>query len=176
MRKIAVAITGASGSIYAQGLLEKLCGLKEQVTEIALVMSQNAQTVWQTELGNERWRDFPVRRFERNDFSAPIASGSGQYDTLIIVPTRELAQQIDQQVEGFGYFTGVSSISVYGGGDGATVQTEDRVRREAHRVGDAAERGVLDQPRDAGVEVVEHDHRPAGARSPRRDLRAARSP
>ena len=40
-------------------------------------------------------------------------------DTLIIVPTRELAQQIDQQVEGLGYFTGVSSISVYGGGDGA---------------------------------------------------------
>jgi len=40
-------------------------------------------------------------------------------DTLIIVPTRELAQQIDQQVEGLGYFTGVGSISVYGGGDGA---------------------------------------------------------
>ncbi len=38
-------------------------------------------------------------------------------DTLIIAPTRELALQIDQQVEGFGYFTGVSSISVYGGGD-----------------------------------------------------------
>ena len=38
-------------------------------------------------------------------------------DTLIIAPTRELAQQIDQQVEGFGYFLGVSSIPVYGGGD-----------------------------------------------------------
>jgi len=41
-------------------------------------------------------------------------------NTLILVPTRELALQIDQQVEGFGYFTGVSSISVYGGGSGAT--------------------------------------------------------
>ncbi|MEQ8303389.1 MAG: DEAD/DEAH box helicase [Cyclobacteriaceae bacterium] len=41
-------------------------------------------------------------------------------NTLILVPTRELALQIDQQVEGFGYFVGVSSISVYGGGDGAT--------------------------------------------------------
>jgi superfamily II DNA/RNA helicase len=40
-------------------------------------------------------------------------------NTLIIAPTRELAQQIDQQVEGFGYFTGISSIPVYGGGDGA---------------------------------------------------------
>ena len=48
-----------------------------------------------------------------------IQSDHRHLDTLIIVPTRELAQQIDQQVEGFGYFTGVSSISVYGGGDGA---------------------------------------------------------
>lgn len=86
MRKIAVAITGASGSIYAQDLLQKLCGLKDQVGEIALVMSQNAQEVWRTELDNESWRDFPVRRFDRNDFSAPIASGSGQYDTLIVIP------------------------------------------------------------------------------------------
>lgn len=39
--------------------------------------------------------------------------------TLIIVPTRELAQQIDQQIEGLSYFLGVSSIPVYGGGDGA---------------------------------------------------------
>jgi ATP-dependent RNA helicase RhlE len=41
-------------------------------------------------------------------------------NTLIISPTRELAQQIDQQIEGFAYFLGVSSIPVYGGGDGAT--------------------------------------------------------
>jgi superfamily II DNA/RNA helicase len=39
---------------------------------------------------------------------------------LIIAPTRELALQIDQQVEGFAYFLGVSSLSVYGGSDGAT--------------------------------------------------------
>jgi len=47
-------------------------------------------------------------------------------NTLIIVPTRELAQQIDQQIEGFGYFTGVSSIPVYGGGDGATWDQQKR--------------------------------------------------
>ncbi len=41
-------------------------------------------------------------------------------NTLVIAPTRELAQQIDQQIEGFAYFVGVSSIPVYGGGDGAT--------------------------------------------------------
>jgi len=41
-------------------------------------------------------------------------------NTLVIAPTRELAQQIDQQIEGFAYFLGVSSIPIYGGGDGAT--------------------------------------------------------
>jgi len=41
-------------------------------------------------------------------------------NTLVIAPTRELAQQIDQQIEGFGYFSGISSIPIYGGGDGAT--------------------------------------------------------
>ncbi|HEY4654641.1 MAG TPA: DEAD/DEAH box helicase [Cyclobacteriaceae bacterium] len=40
-------------------------------------------------------------------------------NTLVLAPTRELAQQIDQQIEGFAYFMGISSIAVYGGGDGA---------------------------------------------------------
>ncbi len=39
-------------------------------------------------------------------------------DTLIIVPTRELAVQIDQQFEGLSYFLDVSSVPIYGGGDG----------------------------------------------------------
>lgn len=38
--------------------------------------------------------------------------------TLILAPTRELAQQIDIQVEGLSYFTNISSLAVYGGGDG----------------------------------------------------------
>lgn len=47
-------------------------------------------------------------------------------NTLIIAPTRELAIQIDQQVEGLSYFTGISSIPVYGGGDGETFITQKR--------------------------------------------------
>ncbi len=43
---------------------------------------------------------------------------------LIITPTRELAVQIDRQTEGFGYFTGVSSLAVYGGGKGADFDVE----------------------------------------------------
>ncbi|HPK09154.1 MAG TPA: DEAD/DEAH box helicase [Saprospiraceae bacterium] len=44
--------------------------------------------------------------------------GSGTR-VLIICPTRELAIQIDNQLTGFGYFTGMHSIPIYGGGDGA---------------------------------------------------------
>lgn len=49
-----------------------------------------------------------------------VKAESRHLNTLVIAPTRELAQQIDQQIEGFAYFIGVSSIPVYGGGDGAT--------------------------------------------------------
>ena len=49
-----------------------------------------------------------------------IESNSDGLNTLVLVPTRELAIQIDQQIEGFSYFINVSSIAVYGGGDGAT--------------------------------------------------------
>lgn len=42
----------------------------------------------------------------------------GETTTLIIVPTRELCMQIDQQVQGIGYTMGINSIAIYGGGDG----------------------------------------------------------
>ncbi len=49
---------------------------------------------------------------------------------LIIVPTRELAMQIDQHMEGFSYFTPVTSIAVYGGGDGALFAREKKALSE----------------------------------------------
>lgn len=51
---------------------------------------------------------------------AAAGEESRHLNTLVIAPTRELALQIDQQVEGFSYFLGVSSLPVYGGSDGAT--------------------------------------------------------
>ncbi len=86
MKKIAVAITGASGSIYAKLFLEKLTQLKDQVKELSVVMSDNAKYVWKTELGNEAYNDFPARYFTTKDFTAPFASGSAQYDALVIIP------------------------------------------------------------------------------------------
>ncbi|HDJ32938.1 MAG TPA: DEAD/DEAH box helicase [Bacteroidetes bacterium] len=47
-------------------------------------------------------------------------------DTLIIAPTRELAQQIDMHLQGLAYFTPVSSIAVYGGGDAVAWEKEKR--------------------------------------------------
>ncbi|MDP3928038.1 MAG: DEAD/DEAH box helicase [Bacteroidota bacterium] len=48
-----------------------------------------------------------------------IGSNHSHLNTLILAPTRELAVQIDQQVQGFSYYVPVSSIAIYGGGDGA---------------------------------------------------------
>ncbi len=49
---------------------------------------------------------------------------SSAINCLIMVPTRELAQQIDQQIEGFSYFMPISSFAVYGGNDGQRYEQE----------------------------------------------------
>lgn len=87
MQRIVIAITGASGSVYAKVLMDKLSGIKDQWQELSVVMTDNAKTVWQTELGNEGYYNYPlIRFFDKNDFNAPFASGSGQYNTMIIMP------------------------------------------------------------------------------------------
>jgi 4-hydroxy-3-polyprenylbenzoate decarboxylase len=86
MRKIVVAITGASGSIYAKLLLDKLAALQQQWNEVSVVMSDNAKQVWQTELKNDSFSKFSFKIYNPSDFSAPFASGSGRYDTMLIVP------------------------------------------------------------------------------------------
>lgn len=86
MKRVVVCVTGASGSIYASSLLERLLTLKDQWSELAMAMTVNAKEVWQTELENENWKNYPVKFYSTTDFSAPFASGSGQYDTQIIIP------------------------------------------------------------------------------------------
>jgi ATP-dependent RNA helicase RhlE len=58
------------------------------------------------------------------------ASPTPQIKALVIVPTRELAVQIDQQMEGLSYFTSVSSIPIYGGTDGSTYTREKQALQE----------------------------------------------
>jgi len=59
-----------------------------------------------------------------------LRHGHDGLTALVIVPTRELAIQIDQQVEGLGYFTGVSSLAIYGGKDGVSFVQEKQALSE----------------------------------------------
>jgi 4-hydroxy-3-polyprenylbenzoate decarboxylase len=94
MHKIVIAVTGASGSIYAKIMLEKLLSMTSQVEKIGLVMSDNAKDVWVHELGDTSFDSFDTKKeglvelihYSKNDFYAPFASGSGQYNTMIIIP------------------------------------------------------------------------------------------
>ncbi|AWO00230.1 3-octaprenyl-4-hydroxybenzoate carboxy-lyase [Chitinophaga alhagiae] len=84
--RIVVAVTGASGSIYARQLLNKLAALKKQIDQVAIVMTANARTVWETELDDRGFEHLPFPVFTQNDFHAPFASGSGRFNTMIICP------------------------------------------------------------------------------------------
>lgn len=86
MRKIIVAITGASGAIYAHLLLNKLAQLPSRDFEVGIILTENAKIVWETELNNKDYEGFSFRTYTQSDFLAPFASGSGQYDTMIILP------------------------------------------------------------------------------------------
>lgn len=85
-RKIIVAITGASGAVYAKTLIQSLLSVKEQIDKIAVVMSKNAQVVWECELGDRSFEGLEVDFYDKNDFFAPFASGSAKYDTMVICP------------------------------------------------------------------------------------------
>lgn len=85
-KKIIVAITGASGSIYAKLLLDDLLKLGEQIETVGVVMSDNAKQVWETELGHRDFEQYPFTFYPKMDFNAPFASGSAKYDTMIIAP------------------------------------------------------------------------------------------
>ena len=84
--KIIVAITGASGAIYAKVLLDKLEALQDQIDAVGIVMSKNAKDVWEFELDDDSYKNYPFDYYEKDNFMAPFASGSAQYNTMIIAP------------------------------------------------------------------------------------------
>lgn len=85
-KRVVVGITGASGSIYAKVLLDRLVELNAQIDAVGVVMSDNAGDVWKHELGNLSYEGYPFKRYDKNDFFAPFASGSARYETMIVVP------------------------------------------------------------------------------------------
>jgi len=84
--KIILAVTGASGSVYALKLLGKLSALKMPPAEIAVVFSDTAKEIWKHETGQIYIPVPPAMVFENNNFFAPFASGSSTYSTMIICP------------------------------------------------------------------------------------------
>jgi 4-hydroxy-3-polyprenylbenzoate decarboxylase len=85
-RKIIIGVTGASGAIYAKVLMDKLRALSDQFEKIAIVMSDNAKDVWKVELGSAFEVNKQFDYYDKQNFFAPFASGSAQYDTMIIIP------------------------------------------------------------------------------------------
>jgi 4-hydroxy-3-polyprenylbenzoate decarboxylase len=85
-KRIIIAITGASGAIYAKLLLEKLQQLTLQIDQVAIVMSDNAKQVWLHELGNDDYQKLPFKFYTKTDFMAPFASGSARFDIMVIIP------------------------------------------------------------------------------------------
>lgn len=85
-RKIILAITGASGSIYALKLLEKLKQLKSPPVEVAVIFSDTAKEIWVAETGQKYTPILPAKEYNNKTFYAPFASGSSLYNTMIICP------------------------------------------------------------------------------------------
>jgi 4-hydroxy-3-polyprenylbenzoate decarboxylase len=87
-RKIVLAVTGASGSIYAKQLIEHFQSekLQSQIESLALVFSKNAIEVWQHEIGEFKASNFLFKTYGLTDYNAPFASGSAKYDTMIVCP------------------------------------------------------------------------------------------
>ncbi len=85
-KKIIVAVTGASGSIYAKHLLEKLIALKNNSAEVSLIFSESGKKVWDYEIGRFNINSERIHLYSNNDFFAPVASGSAGYESMIIIP------------------------------------------------------------------------------------------
>ncbi len=85
-RKIIVAVTGASGSIYAKHLLNKLSLKDNDLFEVSLIFSESGKKVWEYEVGEINIGSSKIKQYSNNDLFAPVASGSAGYDSMIIIP------------------------------------------------------------------------------------------
>jgi len=87
-KKVVLAITGASGMIYAQRLLSKFKEekLSAQLSDIAIVLSENVKGIWNNEIKEGKITDFNFPVYKNNNFYVPFASGSSACDVMIIIP------------------------------------------------------------------------------------------
>jgi len=85
VKKIVLAISGSSGSVYARSLIQKLQKTSEEI-EVGIVMSANAIINWELEIGKFSKEDIPFKIYDSKDFHAPFASGSAQYNYMVVCP------------------------------------------------------------------------------------------
>ncbi|MCK9254800.1 MAG: UbiX family flavin prenyltransferase [Bacteroidales bacterium] len=86
-KNILIAITGASGSIYAKNLLEKLNDIKEKENlEISVIYSKTGKEVAKHEIGYDFVEKLNLKTYEDNNFYVPFASGSSPADIMVIAP------------------------------------------------------------------------------------------
>lgn len=85
-KRLLIAVTGASGAVYARALLQRLRGMHEQAVISGVVLSDTAAAVWKHELGEDPAEVLPEWKHRNNDFWAPFASGSSAPDVMIIAP------------------------------------------------------------------------------------------
>ena len=91
--KLVVAVTGASGSIYAQRLLGQIAKATE-VEECHVVLSQYAPEVAATELGAQGLK-IPkgMKLYGDKTMQVPFASGSARFEAMVIVPCSPWARR-----------------------------------------------------------------------------------
>ncbi len=88
MKSIVVAVSGASGSIYAKCLIRELVSIKGDI-DISLIFSDTAISIWKEELGEDPLSiasSYNLTIFDNSNFHSPFASGSTPADAMIIIP------------------------------------------------------------------------------------------
>ncbi len=84
--KIVLGITGASGSIYAKRIIEILSKNEKIVTQVAIVFTDAGKKVWQHEIDDLKIENLPFKIYQNDNFFVPFASGSSDYEALIVCP------------------------------------------------------------------------------------------
>ena len=80
--RVIVGVSGASGAVYARKVIDALL---EKNVDVSLVFSRNGRLVWEHEVGVDP-RELGVTMYGGADMTAPIASGSAQFDAMVVVP------------------------------------------------------------------------------------------
>ncbi len=82
-RNIIIAVSGASGAIYTKLLFDELNNNND--INISVIFSNNAKEIWKHEI-NTNLSKYNFKFYDNTDFTAPFASGSAKFDTMIIIP------------------------------------------------------------------------------------------